>query len=68
MIPLVGAAAPGTVKNETIIAETELENLGRFTITRVVGEIWISRTAGSPVCSFALSVFDNFPGATFPPT
>ena len=64
---LAGAASPGTIVNETIISEAELENLGRFTITRIVGDIMLSRTAGSPVVTATLVLFDNYPGAAFVP-
>ena len=66
LVALAGAVAPGTIVNETIISEGEFENLGKLTVTRIVGEIWISRTAGSPVVTATLLTLENYPGAVFP--
>ena len=65
---LVGAAAPGTIIEDAIVLESELENIGGgATLMRVVGDIWIRRTAGTaPIVSHTLFVAQQFVGIVQP--
>ncbi len=61
-----GAVDPGTVQDNVILSETELENVPNSTLIRVVGSITVARTAGSPVLSFALWLSPNYEGIALP--
>jgi len=66
-IAVAGAAAPGTISNQTIISEVELENVGGgATMMRVVGDIILRATAGNPVFTYALWVFPAYVGSVQP--
>ena len=66
-IAIAGAAAPGTLVQNTIILESELENVGGgATLIRVVGEIITGEVLGKPVVSHTLFVFNNYAGAALP--
>ena len=64
---VVGAAAPGTVVSNAIVAETEVENVGGgATLMRVVGDIFWRSTAGTPVATATLFLFQPYLGAARP--
>ncbi len=66
-IALIGAAAPGTLNNLEVVSEAELETIGDgATLVRVVGHIFLIRTAGTPVLTGCLWFADAFVGATRP--
>ncbi len=67
-VALVGAAAPGTVSDQTIIGEAELENIGGgATLLRVVGDIWLRRTQGTaPVVTGTLFNLQGYGSAVAP--
>jgi len=63
---LVGAAAPGTIVNEVILSENELENVPNSTLIRVVGNLIFARSAGTPVITAALWLAPNYSGVALP--
>ena len=66
-VVLNGAAAPGTIINETILSEAELENVGGGgTLIRVVGDIQVKRTLGTPVITASLFVREAYAGSVSP--
>ena len=67
-VALVGAAAPGTIIEEAILLETELENIGGGgTLIRVVGDIWARRTQGTaPILTSTLFVAQQHVGVVQP--
>ncbi len=67
-ITLNGAAAPGTVSDQTIIGEAELENIGGgATLMRVVGDIWVRRLAGTaPIVTATLFNLQGYGSAVAP--
>jgi len=65
-VVVIGAVAPGTILNDGIVTEAEFENLGRSTITRVVGQINLNPTLASPVVTMALWVSPEYAGAAKP--
>ena len=66
-VALAGAAAPGTVIDESILPENELETLGTgATLIRVVGHIHLSSLLIDPVVTAALWFAPNYAGAVFP--
>ena len=66
-VVLAGAVAPGTVVDEAILPESELETLGTgATIIRVVGHIIMRSDAGAPVVTGCLWLAPNYAGAVFP--
>jgi hypothetical protein len=63
---VAGAAAPGTVVNETLVSEAELESFGSgSTIIRVVGDLVLVRAAGAPLVTVAWWLASNYAGAVF---
>ncbi len=64
---ILGAAAPGTVDDRTLLSEAEIENVGGGAVlTRIVGDIAL-RAAGAdtPVTTASIMLFSNFVGSTF---
>ncbi len=66
-ITVLGAIAPGTLNEETMVSEGEMENIGGgATLIRTVGEIWTLQSVGAPAFTHTLFLAQNFVGATFP--
>ena len=66
-IAVAGAAAPGTINEQVLVDEAEIENVGgAATVTRIVGSITLQRTLGSPVLSIAIWLGSAFVGAANP--
>ena len=64
---IAGAVAPGTIDSNVMILESEAENVGGGgTVSRIVGDIWVARTAGAPVVTATVMVFDTYVGAALP--
>ena len=63
---LLGAAAPGTVLDEVIVSEGELENFNNPTIIRVVGDILLLSSLGRPVVTATLWVAPRYADAILP--
>ena len=67
VLVLAGAAAPGSIVDEALITETEMEQeLVGGTIIRVVGSIFVLRTAGSPVVTAAIWMAPTYVGSVLP--
>jgi len=66
-ISLLGAAAPGTIVNQTLVAEAELENIGGGgTLIRIVGDVYMRVALGNPVVTFSIFLAQQFAGAVQP--
>ena len=64
---LPGAVAPGTIVNVTTLGESAIESKYRGgTLIRIVGDIVVVRTAGTPVVSFVIWFAGAYSGFTFP--
>ena len=66
IVTVAGAAAPGTVSNELILSEAELENVPNSTLIRVVGTIWYVASAGAPIVTAALWLAPNYTDSVLP--
>ena len=63
-IAVNGAAAPGTINEQAILTEGELENLGGgATLLRLVGDIWIRSSAGNSVITTSFYLNQQYAGA-----
>ena len=66
-VALNGAAAPGTINNDILIGENEVENVGgNVTLLRTVGDLWIQRNAGNAVVTATMFLGQAFAGAVQP--
>ena len=62
-----GAVPPGTITNEGLVTETELENeLAGATLIRIVGSIICTRNAGQPITTAAVWMAPTYLGAVLP--
>ena len=53
---VIGAAAPGTIVDFTLLSGAETADAGKSTITRIVGELWMRASVGAPVVTMAIHV------------
>ena len=63
---IAGAVAPGTIVSNTILTETELENVGASTLIRIVGDLFCLSAAAEPVFTHTLLLFNNYVGGGLP--
>ena len=62
---IAGAAAPGTLVEQSIVTEVEMENIGGgATVIRIIGDIWTLQSAGAPVVTHTLYLRQEYQGVT----